>query len=335
MSREDKELKKAEKAAKRAEKKNIKAAKKLAKANFSPEEKKAKRKNIWSHIWKFFRQLAIEIFAGALIAIGIYNFAVNANFPVSGFSGISLILYKLFHFPMGLSTMLMNIPVAILCYKLIGKRFFFSSIRCMIVSSLIVDYLAPLLPTYDGDRLLAAICCGVFSGLGYTLIYMQNSSTGGTDFIIMAVKALNPHLGIGRITFVTDGLIILVGGLLFSDIDGIIYGVIGSYIIALIADKLMYGINSGKMTLIVTDQGRDICNVIDDTCGRGSTIIQAEGGYKGDNREVVMCACSDKEMYGLQKAIKEKDPDAFMIVLESNEVHGEGFKTLHLGEKEQ
>jgi len=307
---------------------------KKVKVKLTKEEKQIRRKERSKRFFRFTRQLAMELLGGALIAIGIYNFAVNANFPVSGFSGISLILYKLFKFPIGLSTILMNIPVGFLCYKLIGKRFFFSSVRCMVISSLIIDYLAPLLPTYDGDRLLAAICTGVFSGLGYTIIYMQNSSTGGTDFIIMAIKALNPHLGIGRITFITDGLIILIGGLLFSDIDGIIYGIIGSYIIAIIADKLMYGINSGKMTLIVTDEGRNVCNVIDETCGRGSTIIQAEGGYRGDNREVVLCACSDKEMYGVQKAVKATDPDAFMIVLESNEVHGEGFKTLHLGEKE-
>ena len=304
------------------------------KVKLTKEEKKIKRKAFGKKVWAFLVQFFMEILGGTLVAIGIYNFAVNANFPVSGFSGISLILYKLFNIPIGLSTIIMNIPVAFLCYKLIRKKFFFSSIRCMVVSSLIIDYLAPLLPTYDGDRLLAAICCGVFSGLGYTLIYMQNSSTGGTDFIIMAIKALNPHLGIGKITFIIDGLIIIVGGLMFSDIDGIIYGVIGSYIIALIADKLMYGINAGKMTLIVTDEGRKLCNVIDETCARGSTIIQAEGGYQGDNREVVMCACSDKEMYGVQKAVKKADPNAFMIVLDSNEVHGEGFRTLHLGEKE-
>lgn len=307
---------------------------KRVKVKLTAEEKKAKRKAFRGRVGRFLKGLAMEIIGGTLVAIGIYNFAVNANFPVSGFSGISLILYKLFNVPIGLSTIIMNVPVAFLCYKLIGKRFFFSSLRCMLVSSLIIDYLAPLLPTYNGDRLLAAICCGVFSGLGYTLIYMQNSSTGGTDFIIMAIKALKPHIGIGRITFIIDGLIILVGGFLFSDIDGIIYGIIGSYIISLIADKLMYGINSGKMTMIVTDEGRKVCNLIDETCGRGSTIIQAEGGYKGDNREVVLCACSDKEMYGVQKAVKEMDPDSFMIVLESNEVHGEGFRTLHLGEKE-
>lgn len=305
------------------------------KAKLTKEEKQIRRKDRKKRALRFTREVFIEIVGSAFVAIGIYNFAVNANFPVSGFSGISLILYQLFRVPMGLSTIIMNIPVGILCYKLIGKHFFFSSVRCMVISSLVIDYLAPLLPTYSGDRLLAAICCGVFSGLGYAMIYMQNSSTGGTDFITMAIKNRNQHLPIGKITFVVDTAIIIAGGFLFSDVDGIIYGVIGSYIIALIADKLMYGINSGKMTMIVTNDGKGICDVIDATCQRGSTILEARGGYQEDQREVVVCACSDKEMFEVQKAIKAKDPSSFMIVLESNEVHGEGFHTLHLGEHEE
>lgn len=286
------------------------------------------------NVMKVSKQILMELVGSVFVAIGIYNFAVNANFPVSGFTGIALVLYKLWNVPIGWSTIVLNIPVGILCYKLIGKKFFFSSVRCMVVSSLIIDYLAPLFPVYNGDRLLAAICTGVFSGLGYAIIYMQNSSTGGTDFVSMAIKHKNPHFPIGKITFALDAIIILVGGAAFSDIDGIICGMIVSYLLGLIADKLMYGINSGKLTLIVTDDGRKICEVIDATTGRGSTILPGNGGYQGDDREVVMCACSDKEMYMVQRAVKEADPKAFVIVLESNEVHGEGFHTVTLGEKE-
>lgn len=282
----------------------------------------------------FIKQFGMELIGSAFVAAGIYNFAVNANFPVSGFTGISLILYQVFGLPIGLTTIALNIPVGILCYKLIGKKFFFSSVRCMIVSSLMIDYVAPLFPVYDGERLLAAICTGVLSGLGYAIIYMQNSSTGGTDFLSMAIKSKNPHIEIGKITFALDAIIIFTGGASFSDVDGVIYGILVSYILALMADKLMYGINAGKLAFIVTDNGKKICDLIDKTCDRGSTIIPASGGYQGDDREVVMCACSNKEMFMVQRAVKEEDPKAFMIVLESNEVHGEGFRTLHLGEKE-
>lgn len=276
-------------------------------------------------------QLLWELGGSVLIAIGIYNFAVQAAFPMTGFSGISIILYQLFNIPIGLSTILMNIPLAAICYRLLGRKFFISSLRCMFISSVVIDYLAPLFPVYTGSRLLAALCTGIFAGAGYALIYTRNSSTGGSDFIIMAVKALKPHLSVGKIAFCSDIGIILLGGILFKDVDGIIYGMIVNYIIAIVADKIMYGMNSGKMTLIVTEQGQKVCQVIDDCCQRGSTILHGEGGYQGDKKQVVMCACSNKEMYAVQQAVKDADPQSFMIVLESNEVHGEGFKMVQIG----
>ena len=278
------------------------------------------------------RQVLWECLGSLLIAVGVYNFAVQAQFPMTGFSGISIILNRFLHIPIGLSIILLNIPVAILCYRLLGRRFFVSSLRCMLLSSLILDYLAPLLPVYEGSRLLAALCTGIFGGLGYALIYTQNSSTGGSDFIIMAVKALRPHLSLGNIAFWSDVGIILVGGILFRDVDGIIYGMIVNYIFAIVVDKVMYGANSGKMALIITDCAEELCREIDRTCGRGTTVIAARGGYQGAQRQVVLCACSNKEMYQVQKTVKETDPQSFLVVLESNEVHGEGFHMVQIGD---
>ena len=276
-------------------------------------------------------QLLWELVGSIFVAIGIYNFAVQAKFPMTGFSGISIILYRLVHIPIGFSTILLNIPVAILCYRLLGKKFFISSVRCMILSSIIIDYVAPLFPVYTGSRLLAALCTGVFGGIGYALIYAKNSSTGGSDFIIMAVKALRPHLSLGRIAFWSDVGIILVGGILFQDVDGIIYGMIVNYIFSIVVDKMMYGLNAGKMALIVTEHGEEICQVIDECCARGSTILHGQGGYQGTPKQVVMCACGNKEMFRLQQAVKNADPQSFVIVLESHEVHGEGFHMFQIG----
>lgn len=272
--------------------------------------------------------ILVEILGSFLVAIALYNFAVNAKFPMTGFSGIALILYRLFSLPIGITTIVLNIPIAIVCYKLLGRGFFLRSIRCMVISSLMIDYLAPLLPTYNGDRLLAAICTGVLGGLGYAIIYMRNSSTGGSDFIIMAVKALRPHLSLGKIAFLSDVGIILVGGIIFNDMDGIIYGMIINYFFAIVVDKVMYGIDSGKVALIVTPHGEIITDTIEECCGRGSTILNGVGGYKKEDKQVVMCACNNKQMYLLEQAVKEADPDSFIIILESNEVLGEGFKQL-------
>lgn len=280
-------------------------------------------------------QIMWELAGSIFYAIGIYNFALQAEFPMTGFSGISIILYRLFNISIGLSTVLLNIPVAILCCKLLGRKFFVSSIRCMLLSSFIVDFVAPLFPVYQGDRLLAALCTGVFCGIGYAMIYTRNSSTGGADFIIMAVKALRPYLSMGNISFLTDVGIILVGGILFRDIDGMIYGMIVNILSAVVIDKMIYGMNSGKVAFIVTKKGKRICDVIDECSQRGSTILKAQGGYKQDDIQVVMCACNSKEMYQVRKSVKDADPDSFIVVVESHEVHGEGFKMTNIGEAEQ
>ena len=127
---------------------------------------KTKMKHNQNKLQMFATQLFWELLGSIFIAIGIYNFAVQAKFPMTGFSGISIILYRLFHIPIGFSTILLNVPVAILCYRLLGKKFFISSLRCMFLSSVIIDYVAPLFPVYTGDRLLAALCTGVFGGIG-------------------------------------------------------------------------------------------------------------------------------------------------------------------------
>lgn len=126
--------------------------------------------------------IMIDVVGGILIGLGIYNFAANAAFPLADISGIALIFYHLFGMPIGWVTMLLNVPIAIGCYRTLGKAFFVRFVRTVIITYLIIDYVAPLFPVYSGDRMLAAICTGIFSGLGYAMIFMNNSSTGGDGF---------------------------------------------------------------------------------------------------------------------------------------------------------
>ena len=271
--------------------------------------------------------ILVDIFAGMVIAIGIYNFALNANFPVAGFSGMAIILYHLLGIPVGAGTILLNVPVAVFCYKFLGRTFFLKSVKTTIISSILMDYVSPLLPVYDGDRLLAALCMGVLTGMGYALIFMRGSSTGGQDFISMSIKKVKPHMTLGVITFVLDMLTILLGSVLvFKDVDGFIYGLIVTYLMATVMDRIMYGIDEGKMTLIVTDKGREVSGKIDEYLDRGSTIIKGTGSYTGQEKDIVMCASNNKEMYTIKRLARQVDPKSFTIIMESNEVVGEGFK---------
>ena len=307
------------------------------------------------------KDIATDIIGGILIAVGVYNFAAAAKFPMVGVNGIyqpsssepmaavpplpatvlsattpsptaneaALIFYQLFGLPIGTVALILNIPIAICCFRLLGRRFFLNSVRTIIITSIIMDVIAPLFPVYQGDRLLSAICCGVLSGLGYAMIYMRDSSTGGSDFIMMSIKALNPHLSLGNIAFALDAVIVILGTVIVSrDVDSLIYGLIVSYLLSLVMDKVMYGIDEGKLALIVTDpeHSTEICFKIDEVLGRGSTILNGMGSYSKDDKHIIMCACNNKQMYGIRKLIKTIDPKSFLVIMESNDVVGEGFK---------
>lgn len=278
-------------------------------------------------IKNFLLDIGIDCFAGLLIAIGVYNFAVASGFPVAGISGIAIIFYHFFKIPIGIMSIILNIPIIIVCYKLLGHNFFLKSLKTMAISTFFMDVVAPMLPIYEGDLMLSCICMGFFSGFGYALIYMRDTSTGGVDFVLMAIRKLYPHLSFGKIIIAMDILIVLGGGILMrGDIDKIIYGVISSFILSAVVDKVMYGIDAGKLTLIVTDCGHEVAYKIDELTQRGSTLLKGVGSYSKEEKQVVMCACNKKQMHMVQQAVKEVDPKAFLVIMESNEVRGEGFK---------
>lgn len=275
---------------------------------------------------RFSKELLIDIAGGMLLAFAVYNFASNAGFPIAGISGIALITYHLTGLPMGAVTIALNIPIIIICYKFLGRDFFIRSLKTMIISSFLLDYVAPLFPVYEGDRLLAAICTGVLQGFGFGMIYSMDTSTGGMDFVIMTIRKLKPYMSIGKITLILDVIIVGIGGFLIGDVESIIYGFILTYLVSMVIDKYMYGLDAGKVTFIVTEHGMEVAEKISDLTARGSTLLKAKGSFTNQDKEVVMCACNNKQMHLVQEAVKKVDREAFLIIMESNEVRGEGFK---------
>lgn len=281
------------------------------------------------------KNLALEVLGCFISALGIYSFAVAAQVPIDGIAGIGAILYHLFGIPIGLSNIVINIPIVILCFRMLGRDFFLRSVRCMVVFAFFTDFVLPALPVYTGDRMLAALCGGVIMGIGDALIYMQNSSTGGMDFITMAIKVKHPHLPFGNLTFGAALAVILANGLVFRDVDAIIYGLIFNFLASYVINRMMFGFNACMLAMIVTDDGPAACAAIDAAVDRGSTILKAYGGYKQDRRDVVLCACSSKQLYEVEKLMHKLDPNSFMIMLQANEVQGEGFRRLVLGKEDK
>ena len=214
--------------------------------------------------------LAFDLAGSFLMGVGVYTFAFKGGFATGGLSGMALIINYLWGLPVGMVTLALNVPLVLLTWRTLGRGFFLKSLRTMVISTVIIDFVLPLFPVYEGSRLLAAGFSGVLMGAGLSLIYMRGSSTGG---------------------------------------------------------------GSGKLVLVITNEGQAVSRAIDAAVERGSTLVDVTGSYSGLPRRMVMCACSNNEVFKVRTAAHRVDPRALVMICEASEVFGEGFRAPEVGEK--
>lgn len=274
-------------------------------------------------------RVATDIFydtAGSILyASGIWTFAKNADFAPGGISGLSLILNYIWGLPMGLMTLVLNVPLAAVSYKVIGKKFLLKTMVSMVISTVFLDGIFPMFPVYQGHRMLAAVYSGVCLGAGMALFYMHGSSSGGIDFIAMVIKKKKPYFSLGMITMVMDIIIIALGWPVFGDVDAVLYGVASTAVSTIVVDKILYGIGAGTLAIVITEQGQKVAQNIRETAKRGVTVLEGTGSFTGGRRAVLLCACSKPEAYRVKNAVQEADEKAFLMFTETSEVFGEGF----------
>ena len=280
--------------------------------------------------WKAIgRDLLHDVVGSFLYAVGISFFAENANFAPGGITGIAMIIHHYVPFlGIGLMSLIINIPVAIICYRLLGRVFFFKSVKSMLISALFLDVIVPLLGSYQDaatNPLLAALFAGALSGIGLAIIYMPGSSTGGTDFIIMSIRKLKPHLSIGTISLVVDGVVILLGWPVFGNINAVLYGVLMTVVSTTVIDKLMYGTGTRRMLLVISDKAQEIAQAIMEETERGATLADVRGAYTGKPHQMMMCVCSKVEVFTSRRIINRIDPGAIVMLTTVDEAYGEGF----------
>ena len=269
--------------------------------------------------------LLCDLAGGILYAMGIYTFAKMADFAPGGLSGLALISNYLWGLPIGLMTLILNVPLVIVSYKVVGKPFLLKTARSMVISTIILDLIFPLTPPYTGSPFMAALYSGLCMGAGMAFFYMRGSSSGGMDFLIMTIKVRHPHFSLGMVTMVTDFLIILLGWPVFGNIDAVLYGLATAFVSTIVLDKILYGVGAGKLIIIITNEGQQLADRIGEMTDRGSTIIRARGTYTQADRQVLLCACSKSQTYSITAAAHQVDPGAFIMVTETSEVYGEGF----------
>lgn len=266
-----------------------------------------------------------DIIGSFFYSISIYTFAKMANFAPGGMTGIALILNYLWDFPIGLTTLLLNVPLILLSYKIVGKEFLEKSLKTICISTIFLDVIFPHFPLYTGSQFMAALYSGIFLGIGLALFYMRGSSSGGTDFLTMSIKVLRPHLSIGMITMGIDLLVIFLGWPVFGTVDAVLYGLTATILTSLVIDKILFRLDSGTLIIIISDSGADIAARIHTLIDRGATQLKAMGSYTKEDKDVLLCACSKSQAYLVRRVAHEVDENAFVMITETNEVYGEGF----------
>lgn len=274
-------------------------------------------------------ELFMDCLGSFLYAIGIYYFAKNANFAPGGISGAAIIINHFLSFlPIGTVSLLLNIPIIIGSFRYLGGSYLIRTFRTLLISAFFMDVVIPNIGMYTGTPLVAAIYSGAFAGAGLAIIYNNNTCTGGTDLVIMSARKVKPHLSIGQITIIIDGMIIFAGWGVFHNIDAVLFGFLFTVVETLVIDKLMYGFNSGKITMVISKHHLEIASGIQEEIDRSSTRLMAKGSYTGEETEVLLCACRRSEQARLNILIRKIDPDAFVIILDYSDVLGYGFKPI-------
>lgn len=267
-----------------------------------------------------------------LITVGafIYAFGVNYFFVANkladgGLAGISVILHYLFNFNISITYLILNIPLIIMGYKLIGGQFILKTFYGTAMTSLAFRVFQNYLGVME-DKLIASIFGGLIIGIGLGTIFVGGGSSGGSDIL---VKILNKYfdIPIGKAFLALDFLVLSVLGLLFGK-DIFMYTLVGLFISTKAIDFIQDGLDTAKAVIIISDESEKIKDEIMKETGRGVTILNARGGYTNDTKNVLYCIVGRYEVTLVKRIVKNIDRKAFMSISEVSEVLGEGFKDI-------
>jgi uncharacterized membrane-anchored protein YitT (DUF2179 family) len=247
-----------------------------------------------------------------------------------GVYGISIVLHHLFGTPVGLVALAFDIPLTIIGIKVLGPRFGMKTVVGFVLTAVFVDtltYFYGTEPLVQDDPLLSSIFGGLLVGLGLGLIFKSRATSGGSDIIAMIISKYT-KLPVGQLMIAVDSAIVLVGLFAFQDWKIPLYSLIVIFITGKVIDIVLEGANYDKVLLIVSDKTQEIRDRIINDLNRGGTLLHGEGLYSNVDRKIVFTVVNRRETVMLQDYINKIDPNAFVTVINANEILGNGFKSL-------
>lgn len=273
------------------------------------------------------KNICLLLLGSLIYGIGTYMFVVPANIAPGGASGIALMVNFMTGFPVGILTLVLNLPLLVLAWFYLSKKFAVSTAITTVVCSFVLDFVVPIIvPVYTGDRLLCSLYGGVLVGAGMALIFIAGSTTGGTDILGYILQKRRPHISIGRALMIVDGVILGLSIFVFGNIEAALFGMISLYVQTKVIDAIIYGGEVGSMATIITSNPDDISNQVIRELDRTATVIPAKGAYSKKDTNVLLCTVRKSQFSRLKKIVYETDPNAFVMVTDTSEVFGLGFK---------
>ena len=283
-----------------------------------------KKRNIKSILIDF-----LFIFSGTFIyAVGIDMLVIPNQLTSGGITGIATQMGYLFGVPVGVLVLIMNIPLLILGWFKLGGRFVAGTAFATVLSSVLIEVVKLWLPVYNGDRLLVSLFGGGILGFGLSLLYLRGVSMGGSDIISTLINRRISYLPIGKISFVLNAVVIVSSAFVYGNIENALCSAVGAFVSSKVVDGVLIGADSGNVLYVVSDKAYEIADLVHQSIGRGATVLSATGTATGQAKHVLMCVVRRHEFAKTKRIIKDLDPKSFVVISDTREVLGNGFKEL-------
>lgn len=286
--------------------------------------------------WKsLMTDLLFIVLGSVCYAVAIGMFSDPNDIAPGGLTGVAILLNYLFEWiPVGVATIAMNVPLIIASWFVLSKYMVVRTLWGIVISSVLTDLLTPyvsdLFLVSDGrNPLLVCIFGGALLGLGVGLIMRRGGTTGGSEVISRLLEKKYPHMSVGTLILGVDAIVITLSAIVYGRVEQALYAVVFVFVGSQIIDRVVYGGRSGKMVMIMSKKQPEITEAIMTKVNRGVTLLKSQGGYSGQDQNTMLVAVRKDEVYRLRKAVFDIDPDAFLMMLTTDEVRGLGFMHPH------
>ncbi|MBQ6927133.1 MAG: YitT family protein [Oscillospiraceae bacterium] len=271
----------------------------------------------------------LVITVGAVIyAVGFQFFLYPNNITSGGVVGTSMIINQLTGFPVGVMTILLNVPLFIIAWRHFGLDFLIGSLVGMGLSSVLVDVFASSELILTDDPMLAAVIGGVVKGMGLGMIYYVGGTTGGIDIVVKILRRKLASVNFGTIMLALDTIIIAVYAMVLGRYESAMYSLIAMYVTTKVVDLVLYGIDNACLCYIISNSTEEITKeIVSGPLHRGVTLLEGRGAYSGTHREVMMCVIKRQQIGQLKRLVRNVDEKAFFIVTNAKNVFGNGFES--------